>query len=206
MSFNLHTLETRWFYPGGVPSKLESWFNSLGMVEKIPPRTDLYLSGLGEDLGIKLREGRLEIKRRTAKHGQTMFSPEVSGLLEEWVKWSMAVEETAFGELSEQESWLAVRKTRQQVSFSLLSHGGLVPVDAGDFPPNGGSFELTEVHVLDQLWWTVGVEVFGEPEKLNEVLNNIMRFVMDRGLGQRLDFDHSLAYPGWVQQLRSHVD
>jgi hypothetical protein len=50
------------------------------------------------------------------------------------------------------------------------------------------------------------VEVFGEPEKLNEVFNNIMRFVMDRGLGQRLDFDHSLAYPGWVQQLRSHVD
>ena len=206
MSFNLQTLETRWFYPGGIPSEFELWFGSLDRVEIFPPRIDLYLYGVGEDLGIKLREGRLEIKQRTAEHGQTLFSPGVSGLLEEWIKWSMAVEGSAFDELSEQESWLAVRKTRQQVSFSLLDHGELVPIDSREFPPNGGSFELTKVFVLDQLWWTVGVEVFGKPDKMKEAFNKILRFVLDRGLGWHFDLDYSTAYPGWMYKLGIQVD
>jgi len=207
MSFKLHTLETRWFYPGGVPSEFKFWFESLEKVEKYPPRIDLYLTGVGEDLGIKLREGRLEIKQRTAEHGQFSFAPSVAGKLEEWVKWSMEVEGSAFGELSEQENWLAVRKIRQQASFSLADHGKLVPIGAEEFPPtNGGSFELTKISVLDQLWWTVGLEVFGKPDRMKEVFDKVMQFTLDAGLGWRFNIDHSVAYPAWIEQFSIQPD
>ncbi|MFN2285080.1 MAG: hypothetical protein ACK2UQ_11710, partial [Anaerolineae bacterium] len=65
------TVETRWFYPGIIPSDVLAWYHyGERAPEAQPTRIDYYLrlSDHG-DLGIKLREGRIEIKQRAKQYG-----------------------------------------------------------------------------------------------------------------------------------------
>ncbi|NIV28827.1 MAG: hypothetical protein GWN58_04720, partial [Anaerolineae bacterium] len=60
------TLEARWFMRGSIPHEVREWF-ARGEPAPIhePPRMDHYLRlQRSNALGIKLREGRLEIKQR----------------------------------------------------------------------------------------------------------------------------------------------
>ncbi|TFG71830.1 MAG: hypothetical protein E4H27_03810, partial [Anaerolineales bacterium] len=58
------SIETRWFFQGTVQPEVVRWFTTpLALAQ--PPRIDTYLYSPGtHDLGVKLREGRIEIKQR----------------------------------------------------------------------------------------------------------------------------------------------
>ena len=105
----LLTCEVRWFDQGGIPADLHAWFDALGEQEIQPPRTDLYLAGLDASVGIKLRQGLLEIKPRQADLGERMFLPGVIGRAATWAKWSFPPGE---GEWPGVDSahWLPVKK------------------------------------------------------------------------------------------------
>ena len=85
----LSTFEARWFFPGSLEETgpgVEAWFRTAPggggpaplAWDPAPPawRQDHYLVVPGhDDMGIKWREGRLEIKGREAALGHTAFAP-----------------------------------------------------------------------------------------------------------------------------------
>jgi hypothetical protein len=86
-----HTLEIRWFFSGSIPHDFNHWFTSLGESRSVDARVDHYLAGTGPLLGIKVREGSLEIKQRQQHHGRQDFAPALSGMVESWTKWRVAI-------------------------------------------------------------------------------------------------------------------
>ena len=75
------TIEVKWFFRGAVPSGIWEWICLHGHDwEKQPPRIDNYLQITeGDSLGVKLREGRIEIKQLL---WQTICRANFSTLLE----------------------------------------------------------------------------------------------------------------------------
>ena len=68
------TAEVRWFYEGAVSPEVLEWFEQGELTpEEQPYRVDYYLRLSDRDsLGIKLREGRIEVKQRHRQHGEQM--------------------------------------------------------------------------------------------------------------------------------------
>lgn len=115
----LTTYELRWFSPGMIPENIETWFKQNCLIDPIQPpeeREDVYLDSPKSDfLGIKLRQGRLEVKWRKAELGAVRFGDFVEGKAEKWGKWlcSDATEESFQPNLVlSNSSWVSVQKVR----------------------------------------------------------------------------------------------
>lgn len=203
------SLEVRWFYAGMVPEAVLEWYQlGEGEPEKQTGRVDYYLRLGGRDsLGIKLREGRIEVKRRHRKHGILRFHERAAGLVEHWRKWSFELA-PAEGDLSHSlmpiSSWLGVHKERQLRKYRVAGDDSLVSVPAGEYPERGCSVELSILHVEGQDWWSLCFEAFGSEPSLHETL----RLVTERILAHAqvlfpLDATDSYGYPRWLAMLGS---
>ena len=86
--------EIRWFFDE-ENEQLYGWFNDQGLdFNYIPPRIDYYhIPSLKANLGIKLREGRIEVKQRFGGPQPGQLSSCCKGFYEEWIKWSFEIEE-----------------------------------------------------------------------------------------------------------------
>src|SRR5439155_585332 len=81
------TAEVRWFFEGQVPDEIEQWFCRSNLALKAAPREDHYLlfpAVLG--LGLKMREGRLEVKSLIKTLGVRSFTADVAGNVQVWEK------------------------------------------------------------------------------------------------------------------------
>lgn len=111
----LTTAELRWFNRGTLPSETSHWFDCLGEALAPPEeRVDLYLYLPGCDyLGIKLRQGRLEIKWRQAELEIVRFGDRVEGKAEKWGKW-LCEDPTAQSfqttDVVGEKAWVSVKK------------------------------------------------------------------------------------------------
>lgn len=87
----LTTYELRWFSPGMIPESIETWFKQNCLIDSMQlpeKREDVYLYSPKSDfLGIKIRQGRLEVKWRKAELGAVRFGDFVEGKVEKWGKW-----------------------------------------------------------------------------------------------------------------------
>src|SRR2546428_8912820 len=86
------TAEVRWFFEGPVPDEIEQWLCRSNLTLKAATREDHYLlfpAVLG--LGLKLREGRLEVKTLIKTLGVRSFTADVAGTVPVW-------EQEAYGE------------------------------------------------------------------------------------------------------------
>lgn len=199
-----HTLEVRWFFPGSIPHGFNHWFTSLGEPRSVDARVDHYLAGTGPLLGIKVREGSLEIKQRQQEHGRQDFAPALSGMVESWNKWRVAIPADEIEAIQQDRGWLAVEKTRQQYGFTLPESGEIYVRDPEVFPRNGGGVELTQISLDLSSWWTFGIEVFGEPHQLNKILEQVIGYVVDRSVEFDFDAGRSMSYPAWLEQHYHH--
>lgn len=195
-----HTLEVRWIFSGSIPPDFNRWFTTLGELQSMDTRVDHYLSGTGPSLGIKVREGFLEIKQLDQQHGRRIFTPTFSGMVESWNKWRVTIPADEIETLQRERAWLAVQKIRQQYTFALPEVGGIVVRDPGEIPRNGGGVELTQISLGHQAWWTFGAEVFGEPQKLSEILDQVIGYVVERGIEFHFGVGSSISYPVWLDQ------
>jgi hypothetical protein len=85
---NFQTIEVRWFYPGILPDEVRQWFNHLGeQLEKIDTRSDVYLQSHAPDIGVKLRQGNLEVKYRQQNLGTIAIEGMENSQVEQWSKW-----------------------------------------------------------------------------------------------------------------------
>lgn len=210
------TVEVRWFQRGDVPGPLRDWFfEERADVTEEPPRVDRYLLVTETDsLGIKYREGRMEVKQRSAAPRVVTFGGGAVGTVARWRKWSfpLAAATEARETLDEHGAWWAVKKSRLLRDYSVDVDGAIIPVLESDGPDARCSVELSQVEVVEQRWWTLGFEASGPPATLNESLERVTRDIlrrMESALGASrgssgadlLCRDVSFGYPRWLQQL-----
>ncbi len=206
------SLEVRWFYQGALPGEVVDWFHDCEQEpEEQPHRLDYYLRlGTTDSLGIKLREGRIEVKQRVRQHGVAQLGERATGLVEHWRKWSFGLADagTSFGDiLVPVQSWIGVQKQRKLRKYQLAGDDRLLAVGAGEYPERGCAGELTAIRIEEQEWWSLGFEAFGEESSLKEILMlAVGQFLSRKRVPFYFHAEHSYGYPSWLARLEQGAD
>jgi len=202
------TVELRWFCRGTLPGAIENWFQQScleGDVEPPEERSDLYLAiPQCEYLGIKLRQGKLEIKWREAEIG-VLQSGELAGQSEKWLKWScQSVPDTTLPEADLATGrWISVLKVRSQQRYQVFPDQSLTAVPLALSLHQGCSVELTRLSVTGTAWWSLAFEAFGEHVDLVNILQTTAYHVLQTYSGLKLQVQDSYAYPKWLSLVTS---
>jgi hypothetical protein len=215
--------ETRWFFRGGIPENVASWFGAQDAGRFEPERTDHYLEIPScRTLGVKIRNGRLELKALVGSWGECNFADTVTGFRETWVKWSSGSgSERGIRELvtNPDDRWILVRKKRCLRRFSLENcEVKEMPAAEAQVVP-GCHVELTAVHVIasgegfsprepaawgrTERWWSLSLESFGEPESSLGNLDRAAEYFFQDPPPMPLLAACSLSYPAWLAEFQS---
>jgi len=200
------TAEVRWFSCGRIPPPVEAWFHQgTGGVDREPGRVDHYLHLAHVDgLGIKLRQGRIEIKQRVDQPQLVPFHERVAGLVERYHKWSFVLSEpdSALARATAVAgSWIPVRKERQLRRYRVADDGRVIPFTASASPHRGCELELSRVEVSGETWWTLAFEAFGEPSTLRADLLAVARYVLASDGSPALPARDSHGYAAWLSRI-----
>jgi hypothetical protein len=155
--------EVRWFSEK-PHSDIVDWFELKGVsFERTNPRTDFYQELESEELGIKLREGKVETKKRIRQLGLHEFSDDVHGTIEIWNKWSFGIEKSDIEATNIIHNgltgWTAVRKER--IGVKAIFKNGWEYLPMSEFPENGIQIEYTRITVQERVLYTFCLEAFG---------------------------------------------
>lgn len=201
--------EIRWFIKGKIPPTIFDWF--IGLNDNYinqPERTDHYLLLQSDDtLGIKLREGRIEIKQRTNQIGNITPGENVAGIAEKWRKWSFELNEAnqiLSNELIKNE-WCSVSKTRIMVNYG-ISQDNIVAQKEEVIYKNGCLTEITSLKIKNENWWTFGLEAYGEENRLLDNLVLISHLILNDKSNIRLTLHDSLSYPSWLKRINDPLN
>ncbi|MEA5599290.1 hypothetical protein [Rivularia sp. UHCC 0363] len=199
----LTTYEVRWFYSGNIPESIESWFkHCLLSPTKLPEkREDVYLYAPNCDyLGIKLRQGALEIKWRYPKSNVMNFGSVVEGNVEKWSKWRLDSTGEAFQltQIGDNPVWVRVAKVRFSQLYQVVANT-VQPVSSDPNVDNGCSLELTNIEVNGNKWWSIALEAFGEDSNLKDNLQVTANFVFRNYDNFSLQAKSSYGYPSLLE-------
>ncbi len=186
----LTTLELRWFVRGTPPKEVKHWFSVdcpgelLGSPEE---REDLYLYTPECDyLNIKLRQGSLEVKWRKAELSMLQFGECWEGKVEKWLKWTCEDPDKQSmmpANVAGERAWVGVKKVRSQRQYQ------------------GITFELTQLNVRNDAWWSIAFEMATEEANECDRFEQIISQVSQTYRGPKLKRDNSFAYPTWLTRL-----
>jgi hypothetical protein len=206
----LYSAEARWFIPERLPDIVLEWFKAGRPIDSEGEHVHEYLSFPGcECVGVKLRDGRLEIKAMRGSSEPLGPGLCVAGRKEQWVKWSLAGDalRTLDGPLHQSGQWLKVSKERFLRRF-YPEQGGATELKAGQGPllATGCNIEVcrVEVDAETRYWFTIGFEAFGPPQVITGILDNaLVSFFKDNGPmpGRTLTGNESTGYPAWLLRL-----
>jgi hypothetical protein len=159
--------EIRWFNLKENKTILE-WFAGQGIhFSNIKPRTDFYLKIPDcQEINIKLREGKIEIKQRKGHPVLHKLGHNASGYLEDWVKWSFSMSETDTLIKDIQKGimydWIKLYKQRLGVKITTSSGNNWQTHDINEVLPIGCQIEYTKLEVEGKIWYTFAIEWFGD--------------------------------------------
>ena len=218
------TLEVRWFLSGplaGSGSAVEAWFRSRPRYgdhaapaplawAPAPPawRQDSYLLLPGaDDMGIKGREGRLEIKGRVAGLGHRVFAPAVEGMCERWVKRTYAgapVERRFRGLFCDgvANGVVTVEKRRLQRHLR-LDRSGVVEVGLEDPRARGVDVELAQIRIAGSpgaqfgLHWSLAFEGF-PGDQVSRIFEQVVGRFLEGCPALPFAAERSMSYPRWL--------
>ncbi len=208
--FSVTTSEVRWFIKGHIPSPIMDWFNKQnGHNEQQPERTDVYLQINNTDTpGIKFREDRFEIKQKITHLGE-LTSGNVSGNAELWKKWSFESidNKIPLADITKGE-WVEVTKSRKLKKF-IFTESGEIEEGFDNFQSDGCNLELTEVTLhqsdefkssdeINNLWWTLGLETYGQPDQLFQNLKRTFEHLFTPDFPVALYTQQSFGYQKWL--------
>lgn len=202
--FALTSAEIRWFIKGEIPSTIFDWF--IGLNENNvnqPERIDKYLLyKSGNTLGIKLREGRIEIKQQTQNIGKISPGKNVTGNAQKWRKWSFELNDANNIHSNDvlNNAWLAITKNRILVNYG-ITEDKIVSQKEPITYKNGCIAEITSLNIKSENWWTLGLEAYGEENRLLDNLVLISHLIFSDKSNINLSFEDSLSYPGWLKRI-----
>ncbi len=199
------TAEVRWFIRGEIPSKVWGWYHRQGTEpEEQPSRVDYYL-GLeeGDSLGVKLREGRIEIKRRYGHSEIVYFGERIVGRVEYWNKWGFTISgvDTNLPEWFESPNWwIGVRKERKLRTYQVTTEKTVTEVVFSGSLGSGCGWELAKIRIegVEEPWWSVGFEAFGKESDLKDTLMLVAESVLKTDISPVLTIANSYGYPKWL--------
>ena len=204
------TLEVRWFYPGPRPGRIVEALQARSCLPaRLPVRQDHYLLLGGEPaLGIKLREGNVEVKRRLEAPRQVEVGPGAVGWVARWRKWRFPLAQgdapgaVPLGQLLVPASaWIAVEKERRLQRYRLGGDSQAVSVPLEAPAETGCEFELSRVWARGEEWWSVCFEAFGPGPRLEQALLAVVAKVLGTGWPEALEVEQSWSYPAWLQRV-----
>jgi hypothetical protein len=194
----VHSLEVRWITPGPLGRAMREWFARFPA--EAETREDAYLLRPRlEGLSVKLRDSSaLDVKSYLGSPGILGH-----GRLEYWRKWSFP-NEPSFDVGDTLPGWIVVRKRRHACWVPLATSHGLAPAWR-PAPQVGCMIELTEVHVHDQPWWSIGLEATGSVGLLRLALQHAadLAFAQPLPAGVALSLDNSRSYAQWLNERPS---
>lgn len=199
------TAEVRWFLQGNIPHQvLKAYLKEGQRPISQPSRIDHYLR-LTErsDLGIKIRQGALEIKQRTHSYGIRQFNSQSTGYVANWLKWRFELHPSSqilTNDIAPSPQWTAIRKKRWLRRFSYQNTGDFFEIPGELEITKGCEWELSEVQIVGSLdiWWSIAFESFGESNNLqNELTKVVEKIFIGIGKMEYLPQD-SKSYPEWI--------
>lgn len=199
------TLELRWFYRGTLPAEIKDWFAEDGLGQHLgglEEREDTYLYiPECEDLGVKLRQGKLEIKWRKTDLGVLCLRDNLAGKTEKWMKWTC--EEAAAESLNpdrfmQRKPWIVVKKVRSQRHYQVSTDTTAAPLSVPKVVDQGCSVEITQLTVQGSDWWSLGFEASGDDHRLKTNLLSVVTYIFKSYRGPKLQAQDSYAYPHWL--------
>jgi len=203
------TAEVRWFLPGRIPEEIRQWFGSSAFPLIPMTRTDRYLVyPFSEQVGVKFREERIEVKAKVRDLDLLEVGDHVSGKMELWEKWSAGAESVPllFRDISgTADHWIDVTKTRWMRVFN--AEGDKVtesdPGRGQEHPGEGCYAEITGIEVGDRSFWTLGLEAFGEEGSIEATLIKTAKLLFHPKAPHRgLTETNAFAYPAFLRSIR----
>lgn len=196
-----HSIEARWFYPGEPPENIRQWHKKGGRPHEDGSRADIYLCDTGEGIGIKLREGLVEIKQKQKDFGEIHFGQNMTGRVESWIKWGFPIAKQVNNSDEINKYWVTVEKKRW-IKMFLLDHA-FTQVPVSQYPAEGCIWEISQIRSgnSDDPWWSVCFELFGPKGGEINVLKNLVEAVVEGGEGVQLKAIDSYAYPAWLDKI-----
>ena len=136
-----------------------------GTVEAV--RVDHYLLNSGRNTGVKIREGRHEIKVRSAESQQWN-----NGVIEHWIKWSTPEETDILRAVESRmlSDWIEVEKRRYRKVFQVGDMDFRLSPD--EILDEGCSIEFSEIMIGKgrKRYFTIGFEAFSKTGKTTDNL------------------------------------
>ena len=214
--------EVRWFFEGKADQheSLKRWFETTAPIQKrsgvgplvwkgrLEDQPDVYLLVPGsDDMGIKWREGELQIKGRVASLGSQVFCGRHQGNVERWIKWSYANLPASYQRLfvAEQETefmTVSVRKTRalRKVRLHTLT-GQAEEVDAEVFIDRGLGLELTELEIAGKAYCSLAFEAFPNDSAMDAAFTEAVEAFVDGLTAFDLTAASSQSYPAFLDGI-----
>jgi hypothetical protein len=190
-----------------VPAEVERWFRDSEKKPELERRVDHYFSALpGDALGIKVRQGNLEHKLRSAEGDPARWHDRIAGCVEQWRKWSfrLAADDAAQAAIAAGEAdWLRVEKSRWSRKYAVTADRRVEPTPVVVRVDQGCTLELTLLVVKEQEWWTLGFEAFGAEGALRDHLDLVVAHVISQARKQPPDLvaTASCGYPCWLRRI-----
>lgn len=209
--------EVRWFFDGAASEhpSIVHWFETHAPFTKasvcarpewqgrLGGKPDVYLLLPGvDDIGIKWREGSLQVKGLVEETGTVRFCDRHEGRVQRWIKWSCAglpaEIHSIFGpDARYRRNLVPVTKIRALRLFDLDEK------EPSEVPPgvmlnHGIALDLTDMVIGDACCFSVAFEAFPDDLARAGQFNDTVECLLD-GLSEvSLALDWSVSYPGWL--------
>lgn len=216
--------EVRWFFDGRSTDHpaLRDWFESTDPFRRASAigkpawkgragdQPDIYLVVPGSnDIGIKWREGELQIKGRVSDLGTQLFGDRHSGSVELWMKWSYPDLPDSYKRIfdgSASDGLLmvpvtkirALRKVRLDTMTSRPDEVG-----AKEFIDRGIGIEMTDVEVGGKPYCSLALEAFPNDPAMPAAFNAAATLFFATLTDLDLSRARSESYPRWLNRVTS---
>ena len=198
----LKSTEMRWFFEGKIPINVTKILEETGL-DISENRTDHYLLVQScDNIGIKVRNSRLEIKRRRNVQPYDISELNISGNIERWERWEwndktacIEIEQSIYRD--DKNPWIKVDKKRWQKKFNVRDKV-LLPVPSQSLYFDL-AMEITELKSNGKSWWTIGFDLFTEQD--HSFFDQLIEIFPVLQIEVDLKKEWSYGYPRWLSQV-----